>query len=58
MGSDFRNAALLDDDDPVGHTYGRESMGDQDRHFSVCELLEVAEDFVFGFRVQRSGGLI
>ena len=58
MGSDFRNAPLLDDDDPVGHTDGGESMGDQDRHFSVCELLKVTKDFVFGFRVQRSGGLV
>ena len=46
MGSDFRDPAVLDHGDPVGHAHGGKAMGDQQRHLARGEFLEVAEDLV------------
>ena len=58
MAAHLGNSAAVDNDDPVGHAHGGKTMGDQDRHFPLGELLKALKDFVFGLRIQRCRRLI
>src|SRR3546814_2465541 len=54
----FDDTALVDDDDLVGHAYGRESMRNDDGDAVLHQRAEVREDFGFGGGVHRCGRLI
>ena len=58
MGSLFYNLAVIDDKDPVGHFYRRQSMADQNRHTPLGEVVKSLEQFCFCLGVHRAGGLV
>src|SRR3546814_12351379 len=58
MVATFDDTALVDDDDLVGHAYGRESMRNDDGDAVLHQRAEVREDFGFGGGVHRCGRLI
>src|SRR3546814_1353658 len=58
VGAVLDDAAVLDDDDLVGHAHGREAVRDQDRDAVLRQPAEVLEDRRFGGRVHRRGRFI
>src|SRR3546814_209756 len=52
------DAAILDDDDLIGHAHGREAVRDEDGDAVVGQLAEVLEDRRLCGRVHRRGRLV
>ena len=58
MAAAFDDAAVLDDDDLVGHAHGGEAVRDQDGDAVGGQFAEVLEDRRFRLGVHRGGGLV
>src|ERR1700676_3917100 len=54
----LRNPAILENQDAIGHTHGRQAVRDQQRHLAFGEFGEALEYFVLGARVERGGRLV
>ena len=58
MRTDLADLSVLEADDSVRHTGGREPMRYIDRRFARGDLVKLAEQLIFRSRVQRGRGLI
>src|SRR3546814_18600510 len=54
----FHDAAFVDDDDPVGHAYRGQAVGDDQDRAVLADRAHVAHHRMLGLVVERAGGLV
>src|SRR5688500_16509799 len=54
----FRNAPVLQNDNPVRHTDGREPVRDKERHLALRQFGKALEYLVFRAGIERGGRLV